>query len=324
MKILITGANGMLATHIINQLIRKGYEVRAMLREPKKYQLDPDPHVEICTGDILNREAVDQAVRGSNALVHAAAITDPGLPSYSNYRRVNVLGAENVLHSAIIHHLKRVVYVSSANAIGHGTKENPGQETHMVRPPFTKSLYARSKLEAQNLVLSFSGKTEVVVVNPSFMIGAFDAKEGSGRIVKMGYNKKFLFYPPGGKNFVNAKDVAKGVVAAVEKGQNGRIYLLTGHNLSYREFFQKLAFLNNQKTSLIRIPRAVLRTAGYLSVVPKMFNLRTEISPVNMETLAVNNYYNNSRAKKELGLTFDPIEQGIGEAISWFKDQKML
>lgn len=324
MKVLVTGANGMLATHTIIQLLEEGYRVKALLRKKEKYQLDPHPSVELVTGDILNKKAVEEAMAGCDALVHAAALTAPNIPNYDPYFKVNVVGTRNLMETAVRHHLKRVVYVSSANTIGHGDLLNPGKEGEEVKPPFRKSFYARSKKEAEELVKSFSKKIHTVVVNPSFMIGAYDAGPGSGRIVLMGYNKRVAFYPPGGKNFVNTKDVASGIISALKKGANGKNYLLTGENLTYREFFDKMRGEADRKTLLVRIPPAGLLGMGYLAKIPQLLRIPTSFSLANMKILCAHNYYNNARAKRELDIHFSPVEEGIREAADFFKSRNML
>ena len=81
---------------------------------------------------------------------------------------------------------------------------------------------------------------EVVVVNPSFMIGAFDSKPSSGKIILLGLNKRFILCPPGGKNFVCVRDVSKGILAALKEGTNGEAYLLANSNMPYIHFFKLL------------------------------------------------------------------------------------
>lgn len=323
-KVLVTGANGMLATHIIQQLLEEGYEVRGMLRDPEKFQLGKQPALELVKGDVLDREAVGFAVRGMDHIIHAAAITSPGLLTYEPYRKVNVEGTLNLLKAASGHELKKFIYVGSANAMGHGDEHHPGNESTPVKVPFSKSMYAQSKLEAQKVAFSFCDKMEVIAVNPTFMLGSYDAKPGSGRIVLMAFSKNLLFYPPGGKNFVNTKDVAKGTLAALEKGKNGEAYLLAGENMSYHEFFRLLDKKKQKHTSFVKIPKFLLMGAGYLALIPRTLQISTEVSPVNMKILTVKNYYDNSKARTELGVNFRSIEEGVEEAIRWFRQQEYI
>lgn len=314
----------MLATHTILELVNEGYLVRGLLRKKEKYQLDPHPSVELVSGDILNKKAVEKAMTGCDALVHSAAITAPNLQSYEPYYNVNVIGTRNLMEAAVRNRLKKVVYVSSANTVGHGDLLNPGTEGEKVKFPFTDSFYAKSKKEAEDLVKSFSKEIHTVVVNPSFMIGAYDAGPGSGRIILMGYNKRLAFYPPGGKNFVNTKDVASGIVSGLKNGVNGKSYLLTGENLTYKEFFEKIRAAADKRTLLVKVPPAALMSLGYMSKIPRLLRIPTSFSLANMRILCARNYYNNARAKKELGARFHPVEEGIEEAVAFFRSRRML
>ncbi len=156
------------------------------------------------------------------------------------------------------------------------------------------------------------------------MIGPYDGKPSSGAIIQMGYGKKLIFHPPGGKNFVNVEDAAAGVVDALEKGKNGEAYLLAGENLSYRQFFKKLGNQTGQRPILIQVPRFILLSAGYLGNFLRFLGIKTPLTSINMKILCVRNYYSNQKTRSELGTAFYPIENGIRKAIHWFKEHRML
>ena len=193
-----------------------------------------------------------------------------------------------------------------------------------MKYPFTKSNYALSKLAGQKIVLSYSDKLDVVVVNPTFMLGQYDSKPSSGKIILMGYKKKILFYPPGGKNFVHVEDAAKGVVSALEKGENAEIYLLAGDNLSYKEFFVKLSEETGQKTMYVKIPVFLLLLLGLAGSLMRFFKIKTNLSISNMKALCINNYFENKKAKDQLGIRFKPVETSINDAMGWFKRKNMI
>jgi Nucleoside-diphosphate-sugar epimerases len=324
MKVLVTGANGLLATNTILTLITKGYQVRGLVRDAKKFLLPPHESLELAHGDITDPVSLEHAVQGCNCIIHSAATTDQNLLHYDDYHRINVAGTGNVVQAAIKHGIKKLVYVSTANTFGYGTLEKLGDETIPMKAPFRSAWYAKSKQEGERLALAAKDRIEVTVVNPTFMIGAWDGKPSSGAIIRMGYNKRFIFHPPGGKNFVNVEEAALGVVRALEQGKNGEAYLLAGENLSYRDFFRKLAQQTGSRPLLIPVPRPVLLAAGYLGDLMRAAGVRTALSSTNMKILCVKNYYANRKAQGELGVTFRPIEHGIDHAVSWFRERKML
>src|SRR5690606_2128803 len=208
-----------------------------------------------------------------------------------DYHLINVQGTQNVIQAAIGNHIKKIVYVGTANTFGYGSSVVPGNETLPPDKPFSDAWYARSKLEGQRSMLAAADKVAVTIVSPTFMIGPYDGKPSSGAIIRMGYRKKVLFHPPGGKNFVNVVDAANGVVDALEKGRHKEAYLLAGENLTYRAFFKRLCVQTGQQTLLIRVPGTLLRITGYIGDLLRLLGVRTALSTVNMKILRINNYY---------------------------------
>ena len=323
-QVMVTGANGLLATNVIAELLTKGYQVRGLLRNEDKYNGPIHENLGLKEGDITDINALDDIIKDCDYVIHVAALTSHDLTNYELYQKINAEATENLLQQSLHNHCKKFIYVSSANAFGFGDIQAPGTEKSPIRPPFSESYYAQSKLEGQQRILKYTDRIHTTVVNPTFMIGPYDGKPSSGQIIKMGYNKKIIFCPPGGKNFVNARDAAKGVVAALEIGQNGEAYLLAGENLTYKEFFKKLSALTNNKAFFVRIPGPLLQWAGRIGTMLQKIGIQTQLSLTNTKMLCVKNFYNNDKAIKELKVQFAPIEQGIKEAIEWFQKNKML
>tara|TARA_R110002020_G_scaffold154714_6_gene335300 strand:- start:204132 stop:205106 length:975 start_codon:yes stop_codon:yes gene_type:complete len=318
MRVLVTGANGLLATNTIKKLLEQDYEVVGLLRDTNKFVLPAHPKLDLITGDIRDQKAVNNAVKSCDIVIHAAALTAPDLLKYEQYYKVNVLGTQNLVEAAILNNIQKFIYVSSANTIGHGTKTSPGTEKIGVKEPFIGSFYAKSKLEGEEIVLASADKIHSVIVNPTFMLGAYDAKPSSGKIILMGYNKRIVFVPPGGKNFVNVDDVAEAIISAFAKAKSGEKYLLSGENLSYWEFFKKLNQFSEKKPALVKVPKFLLLSAGFAGNFIRKMGIATPVSLSNMRILSITNYYSNKKAERELGIHFKPIEIGINQAIDWF------
>lgn len=323
-KVLVTGANGLLATNTIIELIEKGYDVKALVRNKNKFTLADRKNIELVEGDITDSSSMEFAVKDCEYVIHAAAETRQGLSNYSDYSNVNVTGTENIFNAAINSGVKKIIHVSTSNVFGFGSLVNPGNETNKISKPYSDSLYVESKVNAQRLAFSFSDKIKVVVVNPTFIIGAYDQKPSSGRILLLGYNKKVIFYPPGGKNFVDANDAAKGIVSALINGKNKGAYILSGENLSYNEFFRKLSLHSEKKTVRIKIPCFILMLLGAFGNVLKYLGIENETTLTNMRILCVNNYYTNKKAEAVLNIKFNGIDNAIGDAIKWFKKNGVI
>ncbi|MGK6351544.1 NAD-dependent epimerase/dehydratase family protein [Parapedobacter sp. DT-150] len=324
MNVLVTGANGLLATNTILALLARGYGVSGLIRNPNKFLLPPQDGLQLVVGDITDPNALERAMEHCDYVIHCAATTEQSLLHYEDYHRINVAGTEHVIQAALKHQVKKIVYVSTANTCGYGSLDQLGDETTPMKSPFKQAWYAKSKREGENRILAARGQIDVTVVNPTFMLGPYDGKPSSGAIIRLGYGKRLVFHPPGGKNFVNVADAALGVVNALEQGKNGEVYLLAGENLSYREFFRKLAQQTGSRPVLIALPKALLLPLGYLGDLLRAVGIKTALSATNMKILCVQNYYTNHKAQRELGVTFHPIDQGIASAVDWFKAHQML
>ncbi|TCO10777.1 NAD-dependent epimerase/dehydratase family protein [Natronoflexus pectinivorans] len=321
-NILVTGANGLLATNIIKLLIEKGYSVIGLLRRAESYVGMTDEKLTLVEGEFTNTSTLNRILPQCDAVIHAAALTSQGMPSFQPYYEINVKATENLVKASILHQVKKFIYVSTANVFGYGTKTSPGNENRPLQHPFTQSNYAKSKAESEKQIQKYSGGIDIVIVNPTFMLGAYDGKPSSGRIILMALRKKIIFYPPGGKNFIHVEDAAEGVIKAMTGGKPRENYLLAGENLSYFEFFQKLKNITGQKSILVKIPSSLLKAAGYAGLLLQKCGVVADLNLVNAKILSIENYYSNDKAEKNLGLKVRPIEMAINDSINWFSNQE--
>lgn len=321
MKILLTGANGLLGSHVARVLLNRKYSVRAVVRKGSNLKALEGLNVELFRAAITDRQAMENAVIGCDFVIHVAAQTSQNTSDVDAFRAVNIDSTRFLMQACKKFRLKRFVFVSTANCFGNGSKESPGNEQSGFLPWLKNSGYAYSKYLAQQLVLQEVDKNDfdAVVINPTFIIGANDVKPSSGQIFAHVLNKKFVFYPPGGKNFVDAEMAAFGVVRAMEKGQKGQCYLLAGENHSYLDFFKKAQKINKQKTIFIPIPKWILMLAGNIgSLFEKVFKVPVQLTKTNARMLCLGNYFSSEKARNELDFKIVPTGQSIEKAILWF------
>lgn len=314
-KVLVTGANGFLASSLIRELLRCGYQVRGLLRRMGAYHGESSQELELVEGDFTDTATAVEALHGCDMVVHCAAMTAQGA-CWEDYLRVNVEAVRSLLLAAEDCGVKRFVLVGSANAFAYGTKDRPGDETAPTRYPFTDSKYARSKALAQRVAREYQGRMEVVTVSPTFMIGAYFPGSGSDRMVAMAKGHKFIFCPPGGKNFVDVEDVSRGIILALEKGKPGEEYLLAGENLSYDEFFRKLTSAFGQKSYIIKLPGFLLNAAGACGSIFSHFKKGCEVNLTNTRILCVGNYYTSAKSKEHLGMAYTPVTDTMDKIVT--------
>lgn len=321
-KIAITGANSFLGTNVVRELARQGIESRAIVRRSNP-TIDSIESCAKIKGNVLDFNDLSIAARGCSCIIHIAAITDQSLLHYEDYRSFNVAAVENVIAVARAEGIKRVIFVSSANAIGNGTPDHPGEESTPINGAYARQLYGLSKMEAER-VLRQATDIESVIVNPCFMLGAYDSKPSSGAIIMMGYGKRMVFATPGGKNFVDVEGAATAIVNAIEQARAGENYLLAGQDMSIADFMRLLARTTGRKSLVVVVPCFCLYIAGYFGDLLRAMGVRTQISSPNMGVICTKEYYSGAKAARELGLPPTDVEATIRKAVDWFTQNGML
>lgn len=325
MKVLVTGANGLLGANVVRELLNRGHETCILARPSAGLQVLAGLETKIFIGDLLDKESLRRAAGSCDAVVHAAADTRQWPTAYRYYEPVNVTGTKRVIDTCRELGVRRIVYVSTANAFGNGTMDAPGTELSEFNGFRYNSGYMISKFVAQQWVLSEVERYRLpaVIVNPAFMIGAFDSKPSSGKIVLMGLGKRKILCPPGGKNFIHVKDAAAAVCNALTMGVPGECYLLANENLTYRGFFEKLDKVAGQRSLKIDLPAAVIRSIGLAGSLAESVSGRpAPLNYVNARLLCLGNYYSGEKAREVLQMPRTPVEDAIGDAIRWFRTVK--
>ncbi|HEX2920181.1 MAG TPA: NAD-dependent epimerase/dehydratase family protein [Bacteroidales bacterium] len=320
-RVFVTGANGLLGTNLVLMLIEQDFEVTALVRHKKTFIKPGLKKLLLVEGDLHSIEKLTDQIKGCQYVVHVAANTSQRLLKLEDYYETNILGTQNIVTSCIENEIKKLIYIGTANTYGYGSLSDPGNENRPMKEPFTKSLYALSKNHTQQIIDRSASQLNITTISPAFMIGGFDSKPSSGRILTMALNKPFIFYPSGGKSFIHVSDVAHAVIKAFELDQSGEKYILAGENISYKVFYKKVISLNKQRSILIPIPDFVLQIFGLIGDIIRRLGIRTEISSFNMKALTVKNYYSNKKAKEALNINFTPIDTAIKDALEYLKNK---
>ena len=325
MKILVTGANGLLGHHVVMELLEHCEQVSVVVRSTANIYFNLQ-QVHVFTGDFTDYETLKKAASGCDAVIHAAAVTATHLLHYSDYEKVNVRGSANVLRACNELGINNIVFISSSNTIGYGTSENPSNEHSPIQFPFIHSHYSQSKLAAEQLFFEASQMPDkhIIIINSCFLIGGYDTKNSSGRLVKMGYKKPVLFIPRGGKNFVSARKVARAACNALTMGKNGEKYLVCGENLSFRDFFERQKYAGKYRQIMIRLPDFLLLFAGRIGDMLRKTGIKTDLSLVNMRQLIIREFYTGKKADENLHLPQFHLENAIIEAINWINIKKKV
>ncbi|MFM8986519.1 MAG: NAD-dependent epimerase/dehydratase family protein [Planctomycetia bacterium] len=320
---LVTGATGLVGNNVGRQLVSRGQSVRVLVRgrgETVERAFAGLP-VERRFGDLDDAAGLEAAADGAAVVVHAAALVHCGWRHLDEMRAVNVEGTRRVARAARLAGA-RLIHVSSVDAIGLRPDGLPADEE---TPPggMPECPYVVTKREAEAAVLDEVGRgLDAVIVNPVFMVGPWDWKPSSGRMLLEIGAGKGLFAPPGGNDFVDVRDVAAGILAAIERGRTGRRYILGGHRGHAQRLHPARDAGEDPPGVEVREGVAAVRVAGWLGDTVSLFTSRER--PVNSAATAMSmlaHNFSSRRAEAELGYTFRPFDATVQDAWEWFVDR---
>lgn len=324
MRVLLLGATGLLGHNVLLRLMTKGHSVVALVRRHGGIMLRKGEWQEV-VGSPLDYETLCRAAEGCEAVINCAGVTDMSLFRLEDYLPVNRDLPQMLVRVMEEHEIGRLVHVSTVNTIGHGSAEHPANETMPMREPFTNSYYAVSKKMGEQAVLEAAKRHlewHAVMINPGFMLGAWDVKPSSGRMLQLSYNKSVAFAPKGGKAFVAVQDVAEAAVNALTKGENRERYIVTNSKgcLSVKELYQLQARVMGYRQRVLTLPDWMLATAGRVGDMLRGVGVRTEVSTRNVRQLMVRECYDNSHGTCDLGYRETPIEEAVEQFHQWVNE----
>jgi dihydroflavonol-4-reductase len=320
---LVTGGTGFVGGHVVRALLRAGRRVRCLARPAS----DPSPlaglSVEIVRGDLREPRSLPPAVAGIDTLYHCAADYRLGLADPRNLHETNVVGTEHLLRAAAAAGVRRVVHTSSVAALGLKRDGTPADETTPVSPDRIVGAYKRSKYEAERVARGWAEKgLPVVIVNPSTPVGERDWKPTpTGRIVVDFLKGRIPAYVDTGLNLVDVRDVAVGHLLAAERGRPGERYILGYRNVTLLEMLEMLGRLAGRRPPRLRLPHVVPLVAAAVDTgVSRLLGRTPRISVEAVRMSMHHMYFDASKAVRELGLPQSPVEDALGRAVAWFRE----
>jgi len=238
-RILVTGGTGFLGKHILEELVKKGYQdILVLSRQEHQSVSDQITYVQ---GDILDIFQLDDILKNVQAVIHAAGIVSFQKRDRKKMFEVNVEGTSNLINGAMEHRVRSFIHVSSAAAIGKTINDSLIDENTKWNNKLAHTQYALSKFLGEKQ--AWRGHAEglpVTVINPTLILGKGDWKSGtSGFFDKIHSGLKY--YPTGSNGIVAAHDVAKFISKLMEQPKFGERYILSAENLSYKKLFALIA-----------------------------------------------------------------------------------
>lgn len=322
----VTGGTGFVGANLVRLLREQGYSVRALVRPDSRLDNLQGLDVELVKGSLTDPNLAE-LMQGCRYLFHVAAHYSLWQADRDALYRHNVLGTRQILAAARQAGVERTVYTSSVAAIGVPGDGRVADETY--QSPVEKLIghYKKSKYWAeQEAVQAAKAGQDVVIVNPSSPIGAWDIKPTpTGDIVLRFLRRQMPFYMNTGLNFVHVRDVAWGHLLAIQHGQAGERYILGNRNLSLKELLDLLATITGIPAPARSIPAWVPLTAAWVDERVLTLVGKTPSVPVDGVKMATQRmYYNASKAVQQLKLPQTSIETALTDAVEWFVNNRYV
>ena len=321
--ILLTGATGLVGSHLAYSLLRKEDRIRAThrtssdLNSVKKvfsYFTDkPEEYyqrIEWVEADLTDISALEKAFQGITTVYHAAAYVNFNPRNFSKLKKSNVEATANMVNLSLDFGVKRFCYVSSIATIGTPTEDQLADESTPWSWEEDNNVYAITKYNAEMEVWRGSQEgLSVVMVNPGVILGAGYWDEGSGSIIK-GIAKGLPFYTAGGVGFVDVLDVVDAMILLTESEINAERFVLVGHNLTYLElitFFSEAFGIKVPSRRIGSGPLHVVRFLDYLGHL--LFRRKQSLFKDSIRSLCHKAFYSSNKIEERTGFKFRSMQE---------------
>jgi dihydroflavonol-4-reductase len=316
-RVFVTGASGFIGGALTTRLLERGDQVVGLARSDEAAQKVAARGAEVARGNLLDEDSVATGMAGCEVAYHVAGMNSHCPSDPDMLLRVNVGGAASAVRAAARAGIGRMVYTSSAAALGEpaGTI---GVEDCTHRGSYL-SLYDRSKHEGEQAVFAAAAETgvEVVAVNPSSVQGP-PRTSGNGGIIIAYLNGKLPVFVETQVSVVDIQDCVEGHLMAAERGESGRRYVLNGATLHSRKALEIVSTLSGVRDRVRMIPPPVARAA--VAIAEAAYRLRGKAPSVcraRVRTILHGHRYDGSRATRELGLEYTPVADTFARTIEW-------
>ncbi|MEG0826404.1 MAG: NAD-dependent epimerase/dehydratase family protein [Bacilli bacterium] len=329
-KYLITGAAGHLGITLVKQLCDNTKNVKVLIMPNDKNEIYLPTNIEKCYGDVTDKTSlIDFFTNNEDKLIviHCAGIVSIASHYNQLVYNVNVLGTQNIVDLCIQNKVDKLIYVSSVHAIKELPKGQTIIETNCFNSDDVIGLYAKTKAEATKYVLNSVKKgLNVSIVHPSGITGPNDYGKGHITQLIIDYCRGTLSAGvKGGYDFVDVRDVAKGIILCIEKGKSGECYILSNKYITIKEIFQILHKITGHKEIKTFIPMWLAKSTSSLAeLYYKILKQPPLYTKYSLYTLSTNAQFSNLKAQKELGYKNRNFEETLKDTVNFLKKEKRI
>jgi nucleoside-diphosphate-sugar epimerase len=329
--ILVTGGTGLIGSHLLYSLVKEGTQVRALRRktsnvdEVKKvfsYYCEKADElfskIEWVEGDLLDIVSLYEAMDKITHVYHCGAIVSMNSNEGKKMIENNVTGTANIVNVAIEKKIQKFCHVSSVAALGIETEKEITEETFW-NDKANFSSYAISKYLSENEVWRASQEgLNVVIVNPSIVIGPGNWWRSSGSIFKMAY-RGIRWYSSGSMAYIDVRDVVKSMTMLMKSEIKNERFIVSSENMSYKKFMELVNSSIGKPIPNKKAEKFILELAWRADKLKSMLTGSTHLLTKEIARYAsMNLAYSNTKIKKALGIDFIPIAQSVEDTAKKF------
>lgn len=327
-KYLVTGATGFLGRAVAEELVRRKAQVHALVLHDDPYTDLLPKEVRTVIGDVCDKSSLSDFFADADSrtcVIHCAGIVSVASRPGPGLYQVNVGGTWKVLRQCMEHDVGKMVYISSVHAIPEKPKGCIISEDCEFSPGLVDGDYAKSKAAATELVFDAAERgLNASIVFPSGIIGPGDLQGGSfTSMAKSFLSGKLPFAVRGGYDFVDVRDVARGILACSESGEPGKGYILSGCYVTIRRMLQLVGKAAKLKYRSICLPLGLARLAApYYERRSLRERKPLFFTPYSVSVLASNGQFSHAAASERFAYQPRPIEETLGDMTAWLLNQK--
>jgi dihydroflavonol-4-reductase len=324
MDVLVTGGAGYIGSHLVQCLLARGAAVRVLEHPAARVGHLPLDRLDLVRGDIRDRAQVARAAEGCREVYHLAANPHLWTQRRGDFLSVNYQGTINVLAAALEAKVVRILHTSTESILTRARQSQPIAEDQTVRPCDVLGPYCRSKFLAEQHAFELARQgAPIVIVNPTLPVGPGDWGCSPPTRMMLDFCRgKRREYVDAELNLIDVRDVADGMIRAMQHGRTGRRYLLGHENMSVREVFRELARLTALPEPHRRVPYPLALAAAYISEwVADVATHRSPAATVTGVKLTRRRmHFDPRRSLDELNLRPRPISESLADAVAWFRE----
>lgn len=314
-KILISGATGLIGSQITRLLWQEGYHNLCAIKRPtSNMNLLPgiSDHINWIEADVTDVISLEDCFDGVEVVIHTAAVVSYDPKKRDLMNEINVGGTANMVNMALDFGVKRFVHISSVAALGKPEKTTLRNEETEWDHSVPTTDYAISKYNSEKEAWrGYAEGLSMIILNPSFVIGASNWTESSSRIWSQ-MAKGIPYYPLGSNGYVDVRDVSAAVIKAMNSDFNGERFVLSAETIPYQTAFTWIAKAIGAKVpskALTPLVRSIAWRLAWLK--SKLTGTSQLLTSASARSTALITHYDSTKSREILGVTYRPLQQSI-------------